>query len=211
MKKALKVGLSVLIPITVVLGLALLFSPKPKINDTALVAGQPLEEIIKDSEAILIGEVTKISGTRLASEGNHWFEDALGYREVTIKVDRFLYDSIRLNDEVKIVVLGGQMRLPLDVAFKKGNPFLVRHFADEAQFETGEKVLVFLKRGYIGYKKANGEEGRMNRLGLVGCWQGKFRVEGNKAVNYLPELSRDISEIEGLVKEVKQNFAKPFA
>ncbi|MEW6172754.1 MAG: hypothetical protein AB1510_06750 [Bacillota bacterium] len=177
--------------------------PGPQSGSLSAVATRPFEKIISESEAALIGEVTDISETKLASEGNKWHEDALGYREVTIKADRFLNNSIGLSDEVKIIVLGGEMKVPLTVALKKGSPSLVRHWGEEASFYRGEKVLVFLKRGLIGYKKASGEEARMDRLGLVGAYQGKFRIEGNNAINECPELSRTVSDIENLVKEVK--------
>jgi hypothetical protein len=208
MKRSAKLSLLSLAAALIVAvgGACLIYVSKPhgpQSRSLSAVATRPFEKIISESEAALIGKVTNISETKLASEGNKWHEDALGYREVTIKADRFLYNSIGLSDEVKIIVLGGEMKVPLAVALKKGSPSLVRHWSEEASFHTGEKVLVFLKRGFIGYKKASGEETKMSRLGLVGAYQGKFRLEGNNAVNENPKLSRTVSEIENLVKEIK--------
>jgi len=166
----------------------------------ALVARQSLEEITQEAQAVFIGRVTGISQPKLASEGNRWSEDVLIYHEVTIKPERFLFNAIGLADPVKIAVLGGEVKLPREVAVKKGNPDLTRVAAAEATFEKGERVLVFVKRGFIGYKKISGAEGKMERLALVGAWQGKFRIEGEKAINYLPTLSRTVPEIERIVE-----------
>jgi hypothetical protein len=112
----------------------------------ALVAEQPIEEIIGSSQAAVIGVVADISGTHLASSKGTFFEDALAYRVVTIDVESALFDDIGLADRLELIVLGGEVLLPPDVVAKKGLPKgteVIRVYEDEAEFKVGEKVLVY--------------------------------------------------------------------
>lgn len=171
----------------------------------ALVAEQPLEEIVKSSEAGLIGKVVDISEPKIASKGGVFYEDAVAYREVTIEVERFLFNNAKLTKPVKIVVLGGSIKLPPEVAVKRGfsaDADVIRTFEDEAKFELGERVLVFLKKGYVGFKESSEKEEKIECLRLAGAWQGKYHLDGKQAVNYNPERSKSLKEIEQIVSKI---------
>jgi hypothetical protein len=168
----------------------------------ALVAEQPFEEIVRDSQAAVIGTVTEISGTRLASENKKFFEDANAYRVVKINVERILFDDIGIESQLELIVLGGKIELPEEEVVKRGFPKdtkIVRVYEDEAEFEKGEKVLVFLKKGVYGFKMLDGTEELLPRLALTGAWQGKYTIKENKAIHHLP--SRSI-ELEDLINKV---------
>ena len=171
----------------------------------AMVAEEPLENIIKRSKACAIGKVVEISPTRLSSEENKYFEDVLAYRNVTIEVEEYLFNKANLGKEITLAVLGGQIKLPEEAVIRKGfskGTKVVRVFEDEAQFEIGERVLVFIGKGTIGYKNSDGSETTKERLALVGAWQGKFRVEGEEAKNYLPNRNKKLDEIRSLINQI---------
>lgn len=115
-------------------------------QQSACIAGQSLPEIVRESQAAVVGRVVSISKARFASEGNRYHEDALIYRDVTIKIE--------------------------------------------------DK-----KNGIMGFKKDTGEEATVSRLQIVGAWQGKFRLEGDKAISDVPERSTDLQTIKKLIKE----------
>jgi len=71
----------------------------------------------------------------------------------------------------------------------------------EAKFEEGEKVLLFLKNGVIGYKDEYGKDTKKERLQIVGAWQGKFKVDGEKAINHIEQKSTTLPELEKRIKE----------
>lgn len=171
-------------------------------QQSACIAGQSLPEIVRESQAAVVGRVISISKARFASEGNRYHEDALIYRDVTIKIEDKLFDSISLANRITIPVIGGSVKLPLKVlVLKKEPPGTIRSCGEETHFEPGERVLLFLKNGIMGFKEGTGEEATVSRLQIVGAWQGKFRLEGDKAISDVPERSTNLQTIKKLIKE----------
>lgn len=172
----------------------------------ALVAKESLEEIIKRSDAALIGKVASVSEARLASEDGKFFEDANAYREVTIEVEKFLFNDIGITSPVRLIVLGGKVKLPKEAVLKKGyseDTEVFRVYEDEAQFEVGEKVLVFLHKGSFGLKSKEGKEVAKERLALTGAWQGKYTVVNEEAINYDKNRNKSLKEIMDMIEELR--------
>ncbi|MDN5293662.1 MAG: hypothetical protein PWQ91_914 [Eubacteriales bacterium] len=172
----------------------------------ALVAKESLEEIIKRSDAASIGKVASVSEARLASEDGKFFEDANAYREVTIEVEKFLFNDIGITSPVRLIVLGGKVKLPKEAVLKKGyseDTEVFRVYEDEAQFEVGEKVLVFLHKGSFGLKSKEGKEVAKERLALTGAWQGKYTVVNEEAINYDKNRNKSLKEIMDMIEELR--------
>lgn len=172
---------------------------------SALVAEQPLSELVRASDAVAIGTVASISEPRMASRDEEWFDDALIYRDVTIDVQQFLHREAGFSSPLSLRVVGGKLRIPPHIRAKKGLPDdAVRVSEGEAHFETGERVLVLVRHGILGFKEDSTHESQMQRTALTGAWQGKFRVVDDKAVNdVIPNRSTTISEIARLIADAK--------
>lgn len=170
----------------------------------ATVAEQSLPDIIKESQAIVIGKVTDISAAKFASDGNQYFDDALIYRDVSIKINHKLYDSLGLVDTITLPVLGGKIELPPEVLAKTKEPIgTIRVGAEAAHFEPGEQVLLCLKKGALGFKDGAGNDYMKDCLVITGAWQGKFEVQGDRLINHSPECSTDMESLTRMIKKLK--------
>lgn len=151
-----------------------------------LLAPFSWDEIIRSSDAILIGEVVDILPAK-------WGTDAPGdpiiYTDVVIQPERYLYGRAE-SGNTGIWVRGGRV----------GNDVVISD--NEAVFYLGEKVIVFLFRP-SNYQLPQPPEG-INPLDyyiVTGSLFGKWEYADGKAANF-KEDSVSVSEIEKMIAEI---------
>ncbi|HII02979.1 TPA: hypothetical protein HA351_15445 [Methanosarcinaceae archaeon] len=153
------------------------------------------EELAKKSDLILIGSVKEILPARWSTPDGGQPEnaiEALGrdeviYRDVVISVDEYLKNSLSSN-EVVVRVLGGIVgNLGMDVE-------------DEASFEPGEDVLLYLVEDTSPATK----DLKPEHFRVTGISQGKYTLTGDgKAVKSGETV--DLEELLEIINDVDQS------
>jgi hypothetical protein len=145
-----------------------LLTPELHTESRASYAGMGTEEIIDFAEAILIGRIASVSPTRWNQDSGERWQDPIGetaglqYYEVTLDVTEAVVDEIGLGDPAVITVLGS-------------NP------DPDYSFATGERVLVFLRRGPMAWRG-----GPVEKLMFAGGPQAKYTLtDDGQALNSL--------------------------
>lgn len=165
------------------------------------VASETPEELIQQSKAVIIGKVVSISKPKFSSQDDSWYPTAMIFKEVTVRVNRKLFDELSLGNEIIVTVQGGQKRVPLEVALAKGwPPGTMMAYGEEVPLSLGEDVLLFLEKRPLEFK-----EGPQSRVVIRGGSQGNYRIEGTKAIHEQADRSLDLKTIEELVTLRKIN------
>lgn len=160
------------------------------------VAHQSIEDIIDDAEVGIKGKVVKIGEPRFNSTDNEWFETATIYRDVTVQVTERYFDRLGVPSEVTIPVIGGEIPLPRSVTSRAGLPEgLIMGYGPEFPISVGEEVVLFLKKSPFPMR-----EGNIQRLRVVGGFQGKFRVDDLRAINAEPTRTMPMTELVQLAR-----------
>ena len=147
-----------------------------------LVEGQvppyTIEELVKDSDLVIIGRVDSISSPKLDYvEGTQ-----IVYREVKIRILEILKGEYQ-ETYIIIRILGGSVD-----SLKLIPP------SAEPIFTKQEQVLLFIKQATIS------AYGSGQHYYVLGAFQGKYKIEDGLAINRDPRRSKSLDEI---VREIK--------
>ncbi len=137
---------------------------KPSVIDTSFsLIKMEVPDLIREADTIVIGSVEKKFPPYKGEIRGEREEDPIidmVFSETIIKVERYLKNP-QPEEEITIVTYGGEV----------GD--IVVHVGAGADFEPGEKVLVFLiKRPQL--------KGKYEVCGML---QGKYSIKGEKAIN----------------------------
>lgn len=169
-------------------GAGALYEPAQKtvIHSDALLAQVTKDELLRESDAIVIGTVQNTQSFKAASEIRPGKEDIL--TNVSIAVSEYVYNPKNLSAaQITVQVLGG------DVGEEK---MIVE---DGPSFEKDQRIIAFLKQK---------DESTFT---VVGWAQGKYTVQNGGAIG-IGEEKAHIKNIFGrdlTVEEFKREIAKP--
>jgi hypothetical protein len=114
-------------------------------------------DVLAETEAAFLGEVTAISPTHFNQDSGQYYTDAMGVHTVSFRVIEPIVDEIGLGPEVTLTSVGGS---PVDnghVDITGGNvacyDIQVSH-----QFAVGQQVVVLARRGEVAWREGGPRE-----------------------------------------------------
>lgn len=155
-----KIIFTMIITAVVVGGVAVVFTLKTNEKDTtiksnALLTKVTKEELLSDSDIVVVGEVVDVQSFKAASEIRSGKEDI--FSDVTLQINEYIYNPKNFSESRVVVrIIGGSV---------DGASMIV---SDGPTFDRGERVVVFLK-----------QNDNQQIFKVVGWTQGKYAIIDN--------------------------------
>jgi hypothetical protein len=145
-----------------------------------------IEDLIKESHAIIIGKVTEVLPP-IQTEDPYRPGEKIIYTNVILEVDRYLLGNSK-EKQIALCLFGGRV----------GNT--VMKFSDEPVYKGGEEVLLFLRNTDPNYPPPEGFSAENYYLIFVAT-QGKYRYENGNMIGWDGKIS-PVAELEQKITEV---------